>query len=179
MIVLASGHAGVDGFVSQLELHDAQVAKSWAEAQPLWTRARKVLLGEGLNDFGQALEWLRKNPPDRTVVLWIGANTALPEWIEGQDAIHVWRGEIDGAALRAWCRDTARGFEDLPPVWSVVSLFPYPSPASLVQTLSPLVSNHYGRKGLWVDNDWGLASLTMTLAPARLERHELPGKLQP
>lgn len=179
MIVVASGHAGVDGFVRQLESHDVELANTWAEVIPLWQGARKVLLGENLRDFESALEWLRQHPSDRTVLLWVSADTSLPEWLTGQSAIHVWRGEIDGDALRAWCRESPQGLEGLPPMWSVVSLFPYPSAGSLVRALTSSALGRYGRNGLWVDNDWGLASLSLAVAAARLQRVEVPGKLRP
>lgn len=170
MIVVASGHAGVDNFVHQIESGDIRVVSTWAEVMPLWQGARRVLLGESLDDFGDGLEWLRQHAPDRPVLLWVSVDTALPAWLEDQSAVHIWRGEIDADALRTWCGNGSPGLADLPPVWSVVSLYPYPAPGPLLRTLLPLTSGRYGKNGLLVDNDWGLASLSMTIAPSRMER---------
>ncbi len=179
MIVVASGHAGVDRFVGQIESIDIQVASTWAEVLPLWQSAQRVLLGESLHDFGEALEWLRQNPPDRPVLLWVSLDAALPGWVERHSAVHIWRGEIDGEALRTWCGHPVSGLADLPAVWSVISLFPYPAAEPLVRTLLPLVSGRYGTNGLLVDNDWGLGSLSLALASSRIERMEVPSTLRP
>lgn len=172
MILVASGHPGVDRFIRGNNT-EVLSAAAWADALPHFLKAEKVLIGQNLPDFAAALDWLKQNraaAAQREIVLWVGEQFHHPLVDGGSEHLVVWRGELDESRLADWWRSQPSLSFDLDRRWIVISAFPYRSVEPLVRALGRSAENTFGRGGGWVDLDWMRAEISMALHPRIYER---------
>lgn len=178
MIIVASGHPGVDRYCREVNPTGVVVVGSFAEVRQMWSGADKVLVGEHLADFPDLLDWLsRTTQPqlDGEIVLWVGLDfqhVLLSRPIAG---LSVWRGEIDREQLNQWWHVPKPHLSpDLDRRWVTVSVFPYRPIAPLVEALTQWSDRQFGLGGGWIDADWHEASLSMIWNPELYRRREFP-----
>lgn len=178
MMVLASGHRGVEQFWQESKPANVISVQSWDEVLARWNDADKILVGQHVTGFAQALGWMEQHLDrvlTREVVLWVEPEFTHSLLERGLPEIVVWRGEIDADRLKAWW---APVIADYGPVadrsWIVVSVYPYYPIASLVDELTAWADHHFGLGGGWVDVDWQTAQLSLGWVPNIYQKSEYP-----
>ncbi len=178
MIIVASGHPGVNRYCREVNPKGVVVLDTFAEARQMWSRADKVLVGEHVEDFSDLLDWLSRTtqPPfEGELVLWVGLDfqhSVLSRPIAG---LSVWQGEIDRERLDQWWQVPKPHLSpDLDRCWATVSVFPYCPIAPLAEALTRWSDEQFGLGGGWVDADWHEASLSMIWNPELYRRREFP-----
>jgi hypothetical protein len=150
-------------------------AESWDEALTHLPQAEKVLVGQRVAGFSEALAWVRDSlPPSTDCVLWMDQTTAAAGEFDGCAGVHIWRGEIDQPMLEAWWSHADPGVLVGERQWAVVSLPPYPGPGPLIGSLSDAARSQFGDGGGWVDLDWQRAELSLALAQDLYDRPDYP-----
>lgn len=172
MKILASGHPGVDQYARTTAPADVEVVARWSDVRQ-WGRAEKILVGQHLPDFAEALAWIRhkhRSHPSASVVIWVAEPVGdLPETVE------VWKGEIDADRLaRWWASPVKEDTIDLESRWAVIALCPFPPVVPLAERLAGVASARFGPGGGWVDADWGRAELSLAVVPHVYQRPDYP-----
>lgn len=176
MMVVASGHPGVQAYCRREGPESLVVVDTWAEARETLADADKVLVGQHLADFAEVLRWIEDGETSNsscTLTLWVEAGFEHSALEKTQLA--VWRGEIDRQALQEWWAAIPRRVSfDLEASWLVASLFPYPSIAPLMNSLGEWADTRFGRGGGWIDLDWSAAELSLWADPELFGRRDYP-----
>lgn len=176
MIVLASGHAGVDRYWRDSKPPGVVCVNRWADALEYWADAQKIFVGERVDDFHDLLEWLKHRDGGlggRQIVLWVGPDFQHPLLEQDIVGLSVWRGEIDREWLTGWWKEAK--FErnmDLDRVWMLLSVYPYLPISSVAEMLTEWADQRFGPGGGWVDVDWQSAQLSMTWCPEIYHRRD-------
>ncbi len=179
MIVVASGHPGIDRFVLEARPEGVETTASWTWVESRWDQIGRLLVGEHLADFGKALQWM-VNHRDKLqavqIVLWVGNDWVSPENLERIPQINIWRGELDASRLIEWWSHVypEQSLLDLDRCWLVQSVFPYLPPMPLVEALTTWADRAYGPRGGWVDMAWHSAELSLMWLPDLYQRREFP-----
>ncbi len=177
MIVMATGHAGLDAFVRSQNPEGVLLVERWAEVQGRVGEADKIFIGENVPDFGEAHQWFKEHGDQvraQEVVVWVSDGSRAAPWVDtGGTRIVSWQGEIDAQQLQNWWTEPG----PLPPMfgprWLLLSLYPYPSVASVAQWMEDAARTRYGLGG-WVDMDLQRAELSITFYQGMYERGEFP-----
>ncbi len=167
MIVVASGHAGVEQYCRQMSPANVVSAASWAEVLTRWSQVERVLLGQNLQGFSDALDWLKRTDLEgRHCVLWVGHDFQHPLFQSAIPGLDIWRGEIDQNHLSQWWQSES-SLEPLPmgKSWLLFSLFPYRPINPIVTFLTKWADARYGTGGGWVDLDFKSAQLSLEWCP--------------
>lgn len=179
MILMASGHPGLNAFIRESAPPHVRLCDSWEDVQRLWGSAEKVFLGQRLAGFDKALEWMAapgQKLPACELVLWVDATFEPHPSLPMRDVISLWKGEIDAVQLEDWWTIQPRGISamEVASRWCVVTLYPYLSVEPLVSALTEWATQRYGVGGVWVDCDGGHAALSLLWRPRGYERPEYP-----
>lgn len=168
MMVVASGHPGVQQFVSEEHPPQVFLANSWKEVQQYWEQASHVMVGQQIKDFSGFLDWIATitDTGGRELVVWVADDFRTPVLEQDRAGVSIWRGELDRNRLRHWWAPTGSSAPlQLGRCWLLVSLFPYPPILPLVEALTRWADQRFGPTGGWVDLDWGRAELSMAWRP--------------
>lgn len=173
MIVVASGHSGVDQFVRDQGFGDLSIVTCWEDVLPVLGDADQLFLGERLPGFRDVMLWIHADSQlisKKRIVLWVGEDypeptPSLPE------SVTLWRGELDAERLSAWCRPEVPPSLRLGRQWVAISLFPYPPVADFVTFVTDWADQRYGSGG-WIDLDIGRAELSLGWIRKPYERNE-------
>ncbi|PSR21271.1 MAG: hypothetical protein C7B45_11660 [Sulfobacillus acidophilus] len=169
MMVLASGHRGIDQFWRDTQPANVVSVRSWDEVLAQWNQASRILIGQHVMGFEAALDWLeqhRDRLSGRQVVLWVEPDFTHAILDQGLPQLLVWRGEIDAQRLQEWWNPTQIGPEpDIGRLCIVVSVFPYSPVAPLIDHLTWWADQHFGAEGGWIDFDWQTAQLSLSWLP--------------
>lgn len=177
MILLASGHPGVQEFGRQRALAGMKivVADTWAQAESHLPRADKILVGQRLSDFPDAIDWARNRmPAGIECVLWVEPAATAVDELAGIPRLRVWRGEIDRMTLDAWWSHGTSELAEFARQWAVISLWPYANPAPLIQYLTNRAQGEFGSGGGWIDLDWQRAELSLAVWDSVYDRTDYP-----
>lgn len=152
MIIVASGHDGVDDYAEAEGDGQVVIAKRWSEVRGLCGQAEAVLLGRDLTDLPSpeiVCDCLGRTP----AVIWVAEEDAQRWSALGSKTLAVWPGALDQSRLEEWLRVYYTEAETIDKTWALASVSGHIDRAPVLGSLIQRSRTSHG-SGLLADLDW-------------------------
>lgn len=169
MILIASGHSGLNGFIEETYVSQGRVLvlEHWSSVLEALAQATKIFIGEELT--GLPSDWYDVARTNFSVswVFWTEKQTdgTLPYNVSS------WIGEITPDELERWLKTPSETLE-IPAQWALWTPFPMDR-LPVLHYFTERAQQAWG-KGLWIDLDGHQAIWTVNSCPDLIEREHYP-----